>query len=121
MTQDSYITDLPGFMQLITQHKPGEITGGKDTCADIVDYLKELGITMEDKRYSFVQGNFILACYHTWITYYTMLPKSVRHYCDDSIFSYLAEKTGGVILNFVAPVWRHHRTRNIYDLEALYA
>ena len=121
LTQDSYFTSIDALVKHIEDIGDSDIVGGRDVCSDIRHYLKQIGVSMPEERYAFVQGNFILACAAIWRKHYLRIPPSVQHYCDDSIFSYLAEKDG-CTLRFVNPAfWCHNRTRNVYDMEAIYA
>lgn len=117
ITQDTQILDSNRMMEINRTHN--SIYGGKDTCSDIRRYLAEINVVMQGEKFDFVQGNFIMASTDVWVKYYKKLPTSVRHYCDDSIFSYLA-KDGGVELEFSDDkFWLHNRTRDIYYLESL--
>jgi hypothetical protein len=123
ITQDTQIFDIEKFVTLINSLSKSNkfICGRKDTCSDIKKYLKEIGIEQNDKRYSFVQGNLVIASIELWEQEYKRIPKSVQHYCEDSIFSYLCQYSSKVNPTFINnDFWRENRTRDIYYLESLY-
>jgi len=124
ITQDTHIIDFDEFVKLVNNLESPSLVGGYDICCDIQDYLKEINIYQKDTRYKFVQGNFILASKDLW-EYYKKLPKSVKHYCDDSIFSYLIEHEAGIAPQFIdrwnyQNIWRHDNSKDIYYLESLF-
>lgn len=96
------------------------IVGCKDICSNINGYLEELNLETI-KTYDFVQGNFIFSSMNMWKTHYINLPKSIKHYCDDSVFTYMVENISNVKPIFIKDFWKHNRTKNIYYLESLYA
>ena len=123
ITQDTQVIDFDSFVELINISSDG-LVGGYDECDNIGNYLQEIDIVQEDKNYRFVQGNFVLASVNLW-EYYKKIPVSVKHYCDDSLFSYVVEHETGNSPIFVGrwdeqKIWRHNRTRNIYYLESLF-
>ena len=123
ITQDTQITDFEKFEKTIQNllRLDKFICGRKDTCSDIKNYLKEIEINQIGDSYSFVQGNMIMASLSLWKDYYTKLPQSVKHYCDDSIFSYLCEHKGGIKPIFIEnDFWKENRTKDVYYLESLY-
>lgn len=124
LTQDTQIVDFDKFEQQIKKLEKLStlfICGRKDTCNDIKDYLKEIDIDQKELSYDFVQGNFIIASFSLWKDCYTKLPESVRHYCDDSIFSYLCEHKGNTKPIFIEnDFWQENRTKDVYYLESLY-
>lgn len=126
ITQDTQIIDSNRFITLMNNHINDNncLVGGSDTCRDIKHYLKQLNIEQINTLYTFVQGNFILASYQLWEKYYMMLPQSVKHYCDDSIFSYLVEHNGTrphfLCKHDQSTIWKHNRTKDTYHLENLY-
>jgi hypothetical protein len=124
ITQDTQIIDFDSFVHTIDTFPEQGVVGGHDECSDISDYLAEINIIQANKKYKFVQGNFIAASSNLWL-YYKKLPQSVKHYCDDSIFSYLVEYEAGVVPTFVGrwdeqKIWHHNRTKDVYYLESLF-
>lgn len=122
ITQDTQI-NIDKCTELFKDVNGDCIIGGYDMCNNISKYLKEINVE-QDGDYKFVQGNFILASSRLWYEYYRKIPESVKHYCDDSIFSYLVE-INGVEPKFVGKwdeqlIWKHNRTRDVYYLESLY-
>lgn len=123
LTQDTQIVDFDKFINTIEKLQSNSrfICGRKDTCSDIKNYLKEIDIEQENPKYDFVQGNLIIADIYSWVEHYKKLPPSVRHYCDDSIFSYLCEYNGKIKPTFIEKdFWEENRTKDVYYLESLY-
>lgn len=123
ITQDTQILDIDKLVDtLLDFFADGKrcICGKKDTCSDISNYLSDIGI-IQKGRYDFVQGNFIMANTSLWSKRYKMLPDTVRHYCDDSIFSYLCENIDEIKPTFVKRFWEENRTKDILYLESLFS
>jgi len=123
ITQDTNIIDFDAFVnqvKALTQENRF-ICGRKDICSDIKKYLLEIDIKQKEEQFSFIQGNFICASFDLWKENYKKLPNSVKHYCDDSIFSYLCEHISGVKPTFINNTfWEEKRTKDVYYLENLY-
>lgn len=126
ITQDTQITDMNKFVNLIYKVASTNapfIFGAPDVCDNIRHYLAEMGIYQVCEKVKFVQGNFVFSTAQLWFDYYRKLPESVKHYCDDSLFSYLVEHKAGVAPQFIdwdnAP-WKHNPTRDVYYLESLF-
>lgn len=123
ITQDTQVDSYELIGTFIKKYHTYEnkIVGCKDRCSDIKNYLSELQIYQDENEYQFIQGNFILASYNLWQKYYKITSTVVKHYCDDSIFTYLLENRENVKPTFIKDFWIHNRTKNIYYLENLYA
>lgn len=121
ITQDTQVINF-GLFEAHLKMLTGEyIVGGMDECDNITNYLRSIGVEKKPGPYKFVQGNMIISNMSLWQRFYKALPKAVKHYCDDSIFSYLVEHQGGVKPSFVVnKFWDHNRTKDVYYLESLY-
>ena len=59
------------------------------------------------QRYTFIQGNFLLAPIKVWYDYYYHgLPKNIVHYADDSVFSFRVERAKGKLIE-IPSFWKH--------------
>jgi hypothetical protein len=111
MTQDTQIINIEKFVHLLNSLSSTSINGRSDFCNNIGAYLKEIGINYDGNVYKFVQGNLIIAHFYLWEKYYSQLPKSIFHYSEDSVFSYLCEHCERIKPNFIKmDFWKENRT-----------
>lgn len=98
--QDMIVTNPDIACEQILATEPGTLAGSADECGNIRQHLRDLGIKQKGNKYRFVQGNWMQAYLDVWRENYLRLPPKVKHYCDDSVFSYLVEKDRGGRLVF---------------------
>jgi hypothetical protein len=124
ITQDTSVIDFDRFIALVRKLSAQQtdfICGRKDVCQNIKEHVESLGLKWNMDSYNYVQGNIIIAGTNLWQKRYKQLPPSVRHYCDDSVFSYLLEMLDGVKPIFIErDFWYEFRTKDVYLLESFY-
>lgn len=109
--QDMVLTNLPKACRQICQTPENALVGGADVCTNIKGHLSAMGIKQIGDRYKFVQGNWLQATTKVWAENYLRLPDFIRHYCDDSLFSYLLEmeRNGKLCFTPGAEIIHKHR------------
>ena len=124
ITQDTQVMNFDRFIRLVQDLSEREepfLCGRQADYGSMKEHLAQLGMTQEEPGYRYVQGNLITASMDLWKRRYKQLPRSVRHYCDDSVFTYMVEHLDNIKPTFIKwDFWQEYRTRNIYFLEALY-